>query len=148
MNLSELTNQALRHGLASIEDANGPLIPFTMLLDETNPDPRERKLTMTRHVADYLEEALQAAQSSVVPNSGNSMYAIAWDGFVTVDGRKWDAILVEAGESSAPEGVVLAQRYEIKETGFFSKKRRNVAVGSALHAGSALSRLWSGSDAA
>jgi len=142
--LSDLINRALNHGLLSIEHAQEPLIPFTMLLD-TNPDPRRRKLTLTRYVGEYLEEMLQAAQNSVAPSQNVSMYAIAWDGFITIDGRKWDAVLVEAGEAAAAEGVIMAQRYEVKETGL---KRRNVAVGSPLEAASVPSRLWGSAGAA
>ncbi|HVL08083.1 MAG TPA: hypothetical protein VM512_02850, partial [Burkholderiaceae bacterium] len=92
----------------------------------------------------FLEESLQQAQGSIVPGPGIARYAIAWDGYVTVEGRKWDAILVEAGDASAPDGMLLAQRYEAKEAGFFSKKRRNVGVGNPLAVGSTPSRLWTG----
>lgn len=70
-----------------------------------------------------------------------SMYAIVWDGYATLEGRKWDAILVEVGESIRPTGAIYAQRYEAKEQGIFSKKRRNVAVGKPQLVGSAPSRL-------
>jgi hypothetical protein len=70
------------------------------------------------------------------------MYAIAWDGFATVEGRKWDAILVEVGEATQRNGKVYAQRYEAKEKGLFSKKLRNVAVGEPLLVGAIPSRLW------
>lgn len=141
MNISDITKQAIQHAMSSIEDASGPLTPFTMLLDETHPDPRESKLTLARQFADYLEEALHAAQSSISPGGVHSMYAIAWDGFVTLDERKWDAILVEVGTSASPEATILAQRYEAKETGFFNKKRRNVSVGAPHEIGTVLSRL-------
>ena len=101
-----------------------------------------RQLTLHRFMVEYLEEGLQAAQDSIAPSPEISMYAVVCDGFVTIDGRKWDAILVEAGESTAAEGVIMAQRYEVKETGLISKKRRNAAVGSPLETSTVPSRLW------
>ena len=42
-------------------------------------------------------------------------YAIAYDGFLTVQGTKFDAILVEASERGRPVGVRMAQRYTPKK---------------------------------
>ena len=140
MQLSAIASKALEHGLSSIEDIEGPLIPFTLVLD-ANPDLRNRTMALTRYAAELLEESLQAAQDSIFPDPDKSMYAIAWDGFVTMDGRKWDAILVEAGTADEPDGVLLAQRYEAKTVGLLSKKHRNVAVGDPIHIGSVSSRL-------
>jgi hypothetical protein len=143
MDIKLLTDRAFEHALKSIEGAQAPLIPFTFVLD-SNPDPRNRTLVQTRFATEYLEQGLQQAQRSVVPNPNASMYAIAWDGFATLDGKKWDAILVEVGENTAPKGAIYAQRYEAKEQGFFSKKLRNVAAGEPLLVGAVPSRLWAG----
>lgn len=147
MNLSLLISRAAQYGIEGVEDADGPLIPFTLVLD-ANPDLTERTITQTRHVSEYLEEGLESARNSVKPDPNATLYAIAWDGFVTVDGRKWDAILIEAGESDSPDGVIFAQRYEPEETGLFTKKRRNVAVGGPLEVRKVPSRLWSDATAA
>jgi hypothetical protein len=135
-----LTDRAFEHALKSIEGAEGPLTAFTFVLD-SNPDRRNRTLALTRYATEHLEQGLQQARQSIGPNPNASMYAIVWDGFATVDGRKWDAILVEVGEN-APQGALYAQCYEAKERGFFSKKRRNVAVGKPLLVGAVPSRLW------
>ena len=141
MQMSAIALKALQHGLKSIEDIEGPLVPFTLVLD-TNPDLANRTMTLTRYAGELLEDSLRAAQESIVPSKEKSMYAIAWDGFATIDGRKWDAVLVEAGNADEPEGVLMAQRYEGKMVGLFSKHHRNVAVGDPIHVGSAPSRLW------
>jgi hypothetical protein len=141
MNLALLTKRALESALKSIESAEGPLIPFTFVLD-ANPDLANRTLVQTRFAAEYLDQALSRAQASIAPSPNASMYAIAWDGFATVEGRKWDAILVEVGEATERDGKVYAQRYEAKEKGLFSKKLRNVAVGEPLLVGAIPSRLW------
>ena len=145
MNLVDLVQKAARHGVDSIESALGPLIPFTFVLD-ANPDQARRQLMLTRHALEDLAECLQAAQASIRPDPNSSMYAIAWDGYVTVEGRKWDAVLIEAGESGNAEAVIYAQRYELKEKGFFNKRRCNVAVGAPIATQPAPSRLWSGNN--
>jgi hypothetical protein len=38
---------------------------------------------------------------------------------VTIEGKKWDAILVEAGDKIAETGILLCQRYQKK--GLFRK---------------------------
>ena len=142
MDIKLLTERSIEHALRSIEGAEGPLIPFTFVLD-ANP-PRNRALVLTRYAVEHLEQGLQQAQQSIAPNPDLSMYAIVWDGFATVEGRKWDAILVEVGETGQPQGAIYAQCYEAKEQGFFSKKLRNVAVGKPQLVGSVASRLWLG----
>lgn len=87
MDLASLSQKALEHGLGSVEDNLGPLIPFTLVVDESNPDPTERRIVLTRFAAEYLEESLQQAQSSIVPAPGIARYAIARDGYVTAEGR-------------------------------------------------------------
>lgn len=104
--LEELALLALAHGFDSISDNEGPLVPFT-LTDQ--PDGRK----LQRYVVGDFELALslEAAQESIASSRAQiSMYAIAWDGFVTEPGRKTDAILVEAAERGS-SGVLLGQRY-------------------------------------
>jgi len=38
-------------------------------------------------------------------------YVLAYDGYITVEGTKFDAILVEASERDRSAGVSMAQRY-------------------------------------
>ena len=58
-----------------------------------------------------LEQAREAVAS--LPPSVTA-YAFAYDGFITVQGTKFDAILVEASERGRPAGVRMAQRYTPK----------------------------------
>jgi hypothetical protein len=41
-------------------------------------------------------------------------YAFAFDGFITVEGTRTDAILVEASERNRPAAMRMAQRYSPK----------------------------------
>ncbi|HEX7706454.1 MAG TPA: hypothetical protein VF701_08360 [Thermoanaerobaculia bacterium] len=115
---------AIDHGFGSIEDGGGPLIPFVM---SVSVDGQKH---LTRFVTDELSEGVQRAQEHVVQHrDGMMMYAIAWDGYITLDDRKWDAILVEAGEAHDPRGVLFAQRYEAGPKKLF-RRSKNERVGN------------------
>jgi hypothetical protein len=59
-------------------------------------------------------------------------YAIAYDGYLTLDGAKCDAAFVEAGERGEPKAFVLAQRYRLKKRKKgFEKVGRPVIVATA-----------------
>ena len=128
---------ALDHAFGSIEDGGGPLVPFTMSIGS------DGKKGLTRFVAERLEEGLEQAKASVTATAALAMYAIAWDGYVTLDGRKWDAVFVEAGEASQEFGLMLCQRYVIPKKGLF-RKSRNESVGNPTLVGKPPSRIWTG----
>ena len=133
----------------SIADGACPLIPFTLTLDVTNPDPRYHELRLVRHAGEYLEDMLAQAQASIDPGLEGmahvTMYALAWDGYATVDGHRWDAILVEAGTAGRAEASLHAQCYEVREAGRGRRRtRRSAAVGQPVLAGTMTSRLWRG----
>jgi len=112
--LSDLMFQVLDHAVASIADAGGPLIPFSIVEDAAG----EKKLT--RYVTERLEEGEAQAKKKVEEMKASIVrYALAWDGFLTIEGKKWDALLIEAGDKVAPTGILLCQRYQKK--GFFRK---------------------------
>jgi len=74
------------------------------------------------------------------------MYAIAWDGPAMVDGVQQDAIIVEAGEAHAPEGVVLIQRYTALKKRFLRRGCRE-QIGKPALIERVPSRIWEGSEA-
>ncbi|MGB4075835.1 hypothetical protein [Pseudomonas sp.] len=118
--MNDLMFAALDHAIASIENA-GPLVPFTMTISKAGDNK------LTRFVLEMLEQGLEAAQAHIQNEKENlKTYAIAWDGFVTIEGKKWDSIFVEAGELGTEQGVILSQRYEKK--GLF--KRKNLPAGN------------------
>lgn len=130
---------AVDHGFVSVEDGGGPLVPFTMVVDAAG----QKKLT--RFAMDKLEDGVEAAKNSVASTGAIAMYAIAWDGFITLEGRKWDAICVEAGEAQAEFGVLLCQRYTTAKKGLL-RRTRSVRVGNPALIGRPSSRLWMGSE--
>jgi hypothetical protein len=141
MQLNELVKKAAEQGIGSIEGAQRPLVPFTML---PRPDLTDAfQVTVTRFASEFPEQSLRTAQSSLRPNSGVPMYALAWRGSVTMEGREWDAVLIESGESETEEGAIYAQRYELQKAGLFKNKRVTVPIGEPVITGRCTSRLWS-----
>jgi hypothetical protein len=109
---------AIDHGFGSIEDGSGPLIPFVLT------HSFEGKRDLRRFVTEELSDGVKQAQKFVEQNRASiRMYAIASDGYITVEGKKWDAILVEAGDSASPIGVVFCQRYQATKKGLFRKAK-------------------------
>jgi hypothetical protein len=112
--LNDLMFQVLDHAVASIRDSGGPLTPFSIAEDGSG------EKTLTRYAAERLEEGeAQGKRKIEEARAGIVRYAFAWDGFVTIEGKKWDAILVEAGDKIEETGILLCQRYQKK--GFLRK---------------------------
>ena len=106
---ADLVFLALDHGVASVRDSGGPLIPFVIVEQDGNR-------VLHRFAAERLEEGEQRAREAIAsfPPSVTA-YALAYDGFITIHGTKSDAILVEASERIRPTGVRMAQRYTPKK---------------------------------
>lgn len=101
--LVDLAFLALDHGLESIS-AGGPLVPFAIV---EGADGRR----LARFVCETLEEGQERARQHVRAVDDVERAVIAYDGYVTVEGERFDAILVEAQEGGQPESVVFGQRY-------------------------------------
>ncbi len=103
--LSQLLFMALDHGVDSVR-GGGPLIPFLM-------SSEGEKISMQRFAAERLEEATSMGrqEAASVPRSVR-LAAFAYDGYVTIDAKKYDAVMVEAYERGMPQAVVFAQRYQ------------------------------------
>jgi hypothetical protein len=109
---------ALDHGVAIVADG-AQLSPFAVI-----EEGRER--TLVRAHDDTLDGALAWLRQHIRDRSELERAAVAFDGFLTVDGRRTEAVLVEAYERGA-EGLVLAQRYEWRGRG---RRRRFEAIGN------------------
>jgi hypothetical protein len=130
---NDLMFNALDHGIASIKENAAPLIPFVLYQNRTG----ERELR--RFITETLEQGLAEARNHILSKNLNiNAYAIVWDGYITIDNRKWDAILVEAGSSESEDGFLLAQRYETK--GLLKKK--NSPVGNPVQIGKPKSAIF------
>ncbi|WP_349956805.1 hypothetical protein [Rhizobium sp. ZPR3] len=130
---------AIDHGFTSIEDGGGPACSVH------NDCGLSGTKKLTRFAMEKLEDGVEAAKNSVASTGAIAMYAIAWDGFVTLEGRKWDAICVEAGEAQAEFGALFCQRYTTEKKGLL-RRTRSVRVGNPALIGRPRSRLWVGSE--
>lgn len=108
--LVDLIFFALDHGIDSVK-GGGPLIPFAVA--ETNG-----KKTLNRFVPEdfsKMDECLQKAHAFIANISPTPDFvAITFDGRVTIQGEKTDAIMVKGFDKTQDEGFVFAQRYKPK----------------------------------
>lgn len=124
---AEFFSLAIEHAFGSITDARRPLVPFAMTV---GIDGQQR---LTRFVTGRLEEGLERAIQHVDAHQHDlAMYAIAWDGHVTFEGERTNAILVEAGERKDPRSVVFCQRYREVRAGLLRRNRRRSVGEPAL----------------
>ena len=82
----------------------------------------------------YLDKARQFVDES---STAINFYAIVHDGYITVEGKKFDSVLVEGGERGSPQALLFAQRYQ-SQKGFFSKFK---TIGNAAFIGETSNRL-------
>ncbi len=119
---AELAYAALDQAIASVSEG-GPLIPFLFIERSADRD-------LQRFTRDTLEEGQAALREAVAQLDDDvTAYAMAYDGYMTFEGKKCDAILSEAAERGAPSGVFFVQRYQPKK-GMFGKFKRVGRVGS------------------
>jgi hypothetical protein len=109
---ADLVFLALDHGGDSVRESGDPLIPFVII-------EQDGERGLQRFVTERLEDGPEQAREAVAALPENvTAYALAYDGFITVKGTKFDAILVEASERGRPAGVRMAQRYTRSTSSF------------------------------
>ncbi|MFN5984093.1 MAG: hypothetical protein ACK46Y_15340 [Fluviicola sp.] len=107
--LMELIFKGLDHGIYSIKDGDGPLIPF--VITQTNGE-----IEMKRFMAETIEESVSQAKKYLKELSEKPELAImAYDGMLTIEGIKYDAIMVDGYEINDSKGYCFAQRYKPKK---------------------------------
>ena len=95
----------LDHGVNSISDGGGPLIPF--LLTQTG----ERK-ELKRFVTEKYEEGIATAEQTLKNMTPKPDFALlAFDGYIPWEDKKYDAIFVRAFDKTQDEGFQFCQRY-------------------------------------
>lgn len=116
----ELGRLALEHAVRSVVPDGGPLIPFAIV------ESAEGR-SLQRFVGE-LAECHQRSRDHVRAAAGATCAAIAWDGYLTSEGRREDAVFVEAGEPGSAS-VIWAHRYRETPEG-------TLAVGGPVVVGS------------
>lgn len=109
--LQQLAILTLDHGIASATD--GPVIAFAVEED----DAGRRRLT--RFAADTLEEGLIHARAHLRESTA-ARIAVCFDGFVTLDEGRFDAVWVMAQERGDEHSQSFFQRYTRSEGEFAS----------------------------
>jgi hypothetical protein len=104
--MTNLAAFALRHALESIDASRGPLIPF--MVTQTG-EARH----LQRFVADNLQDAVRAANEQAEQADKGEFLVVAWDGYVTSDGERHDAVFIRLGERGAAVSEVFVQRYTL-----------------------------------
>jgi hypothetical protein len=95
----------LEHGIVSVRDSRGTMFPFLM----TNKDEVEE---VKRFGAKTLGEAIELADQALVDLTPKPQFAlIAFDGYFSQDGKKYDAIYVKGFSLSEEIGYEFCQPY-------------------------------------
>lgn len=117
--LLDLVGAALDHGIRSVQDG-GPMIPFVI---HHGPDGA----TLHRFVAETFEEGQDHARAFAWrAGPATIRIALAYDGYLTLDGERRDAIFVQAQAAGTPTSDLFAQQYEYRSGAV-------VEVGNAKH---------------
>jgi hypothetical protein len=141
MQLTEFVTEATKHAIVSMESTQAPLIPFTLLL-RPSVTKDTLLLTLTKFASELPGQSLQHAQASLRSNTSILRYALAWPGSITINGRSWEAVLLECGTPESEECAVYAQCYEHQRAGLFKTKFRILRFGEPFVVSRRTSRLW------
>lgn len=93
--------KALDHALWSVQDGE-VLVPFVMT-----------ETVLTRFANETVDKGKEEAEKFLAQQT-DEVITLAFDGFLTRDSQKMDAIFVEAFDKELPQGLLLAQRYKPK----------------------------------
>jgi hypothetical protein len=119
--------EALDLGFGCCND--GDHAPFILLVDETG----QRHLLDLKNVSGVIDSTLVEAGREIIRGfKSGQLYGLVWDGYLTTDGVKQDAMFVEAGAQGATEALVFAQVYKRR-----ARSKQLEKVGPPLVASSA-----------
>lgn len=128
--LIDLMFYGLDQGIEALKDNGAPLVPF--LITQTTG-----KRTVQRFMSERLEEGLAQARqflSELVEKPDFSI--LVYDGYVTVEDKKIDAVMVEGDGEYEREIYTIAQRYELTTAISELKAIGNPAYVGAIEKGS------------
>jgi hypothetical protein len=115
--------------------AAGEHNPFILFVDERGRTQLVDVKDAEGNITPQLVEGARHIVSQGIPETA-SRYAIAYDGYLTVDGERTDAAFVEAAERGDREAVLIAQQYRIKK-----RSKKPERIGPPTVVGSA-EQLW------
>jgi hypothetical protein len=103
--LHDLAFFALDSATESVVLVGGPLIPFAIT------ENAEGGRALTRFFTERLLQGLGAGLQHVRNAEGAVRAVVAYDGYLTMEGKRSDAVYVAASEVNSAQSIVLAQRY-------------------------------------
>ncbi|MBM0228457.1 MULTISPECIES: hypothetical protein [Micromonospora] len=112
MNFEELSTELLDLAYTTLDLAisrvrvtdGGPILPFAII---ERGDSRE----LVRFVTDTYEDSKTAGEKHLAEVVDADRCTLAWDGYLTLDGQRKDAVFVRAHEATQQSAVLFAQRY-------------------------------------
>lgn len=121
--LQDLIFVALDHGVDSAREG-GPVIPF--LVEESTNGSRN----LQRFVTEDLEESVSHARTAAA-NSTAERIVVCFDGYVTLDEERTDAVYVVGQERGGSNALTFLQRYRPADaTGGFTPMGNTAYAGA------------------
>jgi hypothetical protein len=114
----------------------GNLTPFILVDDVSG---KENLIDLQTASGVVGPELMEVGRAIIRDLESGQFYALGWDGYLTTDGVRKDAVFAEAGAGGEAHAFVFAQRYKKDESGELSK------VGPPLVAAEA-ANLWARHD--
>ncbi len=106
--LLALAFAAIDHAVTSLRETKGQELTTFVLLEHADG----RKLVRCR--ADTFEREGEIAREQLREAGADCLrYALAHDGYFTVDQERYDAVIVQAWENDGQPGLQFAQRYAV-----------------------------------
>lgn len=108
--LRELIVTAIGLGFDCFSDADR--VPFAMVVDGEEKGLLLSFPPVGRPIDEAHIKMVRKAASEV--SKGTRRYVLVWDGYLTIESEKMDAVFAEAGEAGSRRGFLFAQRYRKK----------------------------------
>lgn len=99
-----LAEYALDHALSEVVDSRTSVVPF--VITEQHGERR-----MHRFETPYSGQSTAAARYFLRANTEIDRAVLVWDGFVTIAGRRMDAVMAEYCEAGSDFSTITARRY-------------------------------------
>jgi hypothetical protein len=131
--LKKWVDDALDLGLRCFKD--GDRIPFIILIAGD-----DRRLMNLESADGMISEALLEGGRGLIRQftASGHYYVLVWDGYLTMAGKRQDAVFAEAGAAGEGPGFLFAQRYKESKAGKLSKVGKPLIAAEVAH-------LWSAS---
>ena len=122
--LYQVARKAMDYAIEALVAAD-PLVPFSVMW-------RDEETTIDRYMHGAYDDSIELAMRIVNrADESVSAYAVVWNGYVQVNGRKRDAVIAEVGSRESPMAVQLAQPYVIEDAGTVRADGQMMAVGES-----------------